>query len=63
MKVSDKVKCELVFEVTEINEGVAIISIVNSPVVFEERGFNNLELVLNQMQLLDGAKFQIVKEN
>lgn len=63
MKVSDKVKCELVFEVTEINEGVAIISIVNSPVVFEERGFNNLELVLNQMQLLDGTKFQIVKEN
>lgn len=63
MKVGDKVKCELVFEVTEINEGVATISVVNSPVVFEERGFNNLEIILNQMQLLDGTKFQIVKEN
>lgn len=61
MKVGDKVKCELVFEVTEINGEVANISVVNSPVVFEERGFNNLELVLNQMALLDGTKFQIVK--
>ena len=63
MKEGDKVKCELVFEVTETNGEVATISVVNSPVVFEERGFNNLELILNQMQLLDGTKFQIVKEN
>ncbi|MCQ2966823.1 MAG: hypothetical protein MJ250_08850 [Alphaproteobacteria bacterium] len=63
MKVGDIVKCELVFEVTETNGEVATISVVNSPVVFEERGFNNLELILNQMQLLDGTKFQIVKEN
>lgn len=61
MKVGDKVKCELVFDVIAVNEEFATISIEKKQPVFEERGFANLEIILNQMQLLDGTKFQIVK--
>jgi len=62
MKIGDKVKCEVVFEVKAINDEFVTISIDKSQAVFEERGLNNLELTLKQMQLLDGTKFQIIKE-